>query len=394
MLRRRLKINLPKKQSAFLFGPRKTGKSTLLKHEFPESVRFDLLNSETYYRYLQYPHYFREDVLALPKNKFKHPIIIDEVQMVPRLLDEVHWLIENSEAYFILCGSSARKLRRPGVNLLGGRAWTYKLHPLCFAELKDFDLLKIFSRGLIPSHFQSEDYQKSLKSYIESYLNEEIKAESLVRNLPAFAKFLDSLAFSNGEPIVYSNIARDCAVSAKTVKEYFQIMVDTLVGIQIEPFVPEAGRDSVSLSPKFYLFDIGLANQICKRTIGSLKGEEAGKALENYILMELIAYKDYQEKDYDIKFWRDRYGRNEVDFILSSLKKVLVAIEVKISNNIEKKDILGLINFKKQNPQVRAIVVCLESRKRKTLTMDIEIIPVKNFLEELWTGAIVPNVIH
>ena len=215
-----MKIKLPKGQSAFLWGARKTGKSFYLKHHFPRSIYYDLLETDLYFRLLKDPHLFREEILALDKKALSQPIIVDEIQKIPILLNEVHWLIENSSAYFILCGSSARKLKSEGVNLLGGRAWRYEFFPLAYPEIKDFDLLHALNFGLIPSHYHARNWSKTVKSYVNDYLKEEIKAEGLVRNLTAFAQFLDIAAFSNGETLNYANIARDCAVDAKTIKEY------------------------------------------------------------------------------------------------------------------------------------------------------------------------------
>ena len=188
---RYLKMRLPSGQSAFLWGARKTGKSFYLKRHFPDSVCYDLLETDLYFRLLKEPHLFREEVLALSEAALSHPIIVDEIQKIPVLLDEVHWLIENSAAYFILCGSSARKLKNTGVNLLGGRAWRYEFFPLVYPEIEQFDLLQALQRGLIPSHYHAKNWSKTARSYVNDYLKEEIKAESLVRNLAAFAQFLD-----------------------------------------------------------------------------------------------------------------------------------------------------------------------------------------------------------
>lgn len=183
---RYLKMGLSKGQTAFLWGARKTGKSFYLKKHFPDSVYYDLLQTDQYFRFLKEPHLLREEVLALDEDRLLYPIIIDEVQKIPPLLDEVHWLIENSKAYFILCGSSARKLKREGVNLLGGRAWRYEFYPLVYPEIKDLDLLHALNCGLIPSHYQAVNWRKTVQAYIYDYLEEEIKAEGLVRNLASF----------------------------------------------------------------------------------------------------------------------------------------------------------------------------------------------------------------
>lgn len=380
-------MTLPTGQSTFLWGARKTGKSFYLKRHFPNSIYYNLLETDLYFRLLKAPHLLREEVLALNEEALSAPIIIDEIQKIPPLLDEVHWLIENSAAYFILCGSSARKLKREGVNLLGGRAWRYEFFPLVYPEISDFDLLHALNYGLIPSHYSTKHWNKTVKSYVNDYLKEEIKAEGLVRNLRTFAQFLDVAAFSNGEILNYSNISRDCGVDAKTIKEYYQILVDTLLGYYIYPYKEKSKREDLVSSPKFYFFDVGIVNLLRKRTIPELKGIEAGGTFENYILMELWAYKELNDKDFDISFWRTNTGL-EVDFILGNGE---VAIEVKISSSVNSGDIRGLIAFQKEyNPKV-AMVVCTAPRARKIIISEdqvIEIIPWRVFLDRLWQGEI------
>lgn len=227
---RAFELDLPSGQSAFLWGARKIGKSTYLRQKFPEAVRYDLSNSDLYFRLLKEPHQIRQEILELPQASLKHPIIINNIQKIPALLDEIHWLIENTDAHFILCGSSARKLKKGAANLLGGRAWRFTFYPLVFPEINDFDLLKALNNGLVPSHYLSSNPNRSLSAYVQGYLKEEIIAEGLVQNLPAFARFLDAVGFSHGQITNYTNIASDCAVDAKTIKAYYQILIDTLIG--------------------------------------------------------------------------------------------------------------------------------------------------------------------
>lgn len=384
---RYLKMKLPKGQSAFFWGARKTGKSFYLKRHFPNSIYYNLLETDLYFRLLKAPHLLREEVLSLSDDCLHYPIIIDEVQKIPCLLDEVHWLIENSSAYFILCGSSARKLKRQGVNLLGGRAWRYEFFPLVYPEIQEFDLLHALNYGLIPSHYAANHWTKTVKSYVNDYLKEEIRAEGLVRNLRTFAQFLDIAAFSNGETLNYSNIARDCGVDAKTIKEYYQILVDTLLGYYIYPFKDKMKREDLVASPKFYFFDVGVVNQLKKRTFAELKGIEAGSAFENYILLELWAYRALNEKEFDIHFWRTNSGL-EVDFVLGHAE---VAIEVKISDSIASSDIRGLITFQNEYKPKSAFVVSTVSRARKLTLSDgqvIDILPWRTFLDMLWQEKI------
>lgn len=389
---RLLKLTLPEQKSAFLWGARQAGKSYYLRARYPESLYYDLLETDARSRFEKSPHLLREEILAHLTDALKQPVIIDEIQKVPALLDEVHWLIEKHHVQFILCGSSARKLRKQGVNLLGGRALRYHFYPLTFPEIQDFDLLTALNQGLLPPHYVSQHAEALLEAYVLDYLNEEIREEGLVRNLPSFSRFLDSVAFTNGEMTNYVNISRDCGVSAKTVENYYQILVDTLLGYFVEPYRKRVGRDIIRRTPKFYLFDVGVANYLSKKTIKELRGADAGAAFEQYILMELIAYKGLNKKRFNIHYWRTKTGL-EVDFILGDAN---VAIEVKISNQVEKQDIKGLIAFCEEHSPSSAYVVSQDARPR-LIEIDqktkITIIPWKLFLEQLWNGEIMKTVL-
>lgn len=382
-INRLAKIDLPGHQSAFLWGARKTGKSTFLHKKFPDSIWYDLLKSDELSRLMIAPHLLREELLAMPSAHLKYPIVIDEIQKVPALLDEVHWLIENKKLSFILCGSSARKLRRGAANLLGGRAWKFNFYPLVFKEIVNFNLIRALNHGLLPSHYLSEQPKRMLRAYIADYLSEEIQAEGLVRNLPGFARFIDLAGFCNGQMINYSNIARDCAIDAKTVKEYFQILKDTLVGYLIDPFFKKSKRDVISSTPKFYLFDVGIANYLSKTTIEVLKGDTAGNAFEHFILMELMAFLGLHEIDDPIHYWRSKNGL-EVDFILNDGD---CAVEVKMNENPNLSDLKGLRAFCNDYKPTHAIVVCCAPRRRLLIAendIKIEVVPWQVFLKELW----------
>jgi len=383
MLTRLLNIKLPKGQSAFLWGPRKTGKTTLLKAAFPKSLRYDLLQTDIFIEFVKRPFLLREQLLALPSNQVKDPVIIDEVQKVPQLLDEVHWLIENKGLRFILCGSSARKLKRGKANLLGGRAWRYEMHPLVSAELTDIDLLKVLNRGMIPLHYMQKEYRKSLQAYVRDYLKEEVFDEGLTRNIPAFSRFFDAMGYSHGELTNYANIARDCGVDAKTVKEYYQILSDTLLGTMIEPYKKRRDRNVIIRAGKFYLFDVGVAGAITQRRIPQEKGEQFGKAIEHFILMELLAHRVYSEFNYDVNFWRTKSGL-EVDFILGQGE---VAIEVKGTNRLDNRHLRPLKTFIREHRPAKAFVVCNERAAR--LHEDIRILPWRDFLKMLWNGEVI-----
>jgi predicted AAA+ superfamily ATPase len=382
-LARVLKIALPKKQSAFLWGPRQTGKTTFLNATFPHSLRFDLLQTDLYLELVKRPFLLREQLLAAAPQQLEAPIIIDEVQKVPQLLDEIHWLIENRGLRFILCGSSTRKLKRGRTNLLGGRAWRYEMHPLVSAEVARFDLLRALNRGMVPSHYLQPEYRKSMRAYLHDYLKEEVFDEGLTRNIPAFSRFFDAVGYSHGELTNYANIARDCGVDSKTVKEYYQILMDTLLGTMIEPFKKRQDRQVITRAGKFYLFDVGVAGAITNRQIPHLRGELFGKALEHLILMELLAHRSYRELHYDVNFWRTKSGV-EVDFVLNRGE---VAIEVKGTHRVDSADLRPLKAFIQDYRPARSFIVCTESVPRKH--EGILILPWQVFLEQLWAGKVV-----
>ena len=383
-IKRILDIKLPQKQSVFLWGPRKTGKTTYLKKRFPDSLIFDFLKTDFFIEVSKNPALLRERILAKDKKTLKHPIILDEVQKVPQVLDEVHWLIENKGLRFILCGSSARKLRRGHVNLLGGRAWRYEIFPLVTAELKNINLLHALSHGMVPTHYLQDDQEckKSLKAYVQDYLKEEVFAEGLTRNIPAFSRFFDAFGYSHGELTNYSNIARDCGVDSKTVKEYYQILIDTLLAVRVDPFKKRQSRKIITKAPKYYLFDVGVANYLRKQHLEEERGEEFGRAFEHFLLMEILAYRSYSGQDFTINFWRTKTGL-EIDFILARGE---IAIEIKGANRIDKRDLNALAAFAEEYSPKRNFMVCNEKEKR--LHGKIEILPWSNFLQELWAGNV------
>ena len=382
MIKRRLHLRLPKGQSAFLWGPRKTGKTTLLRQQFPDSLVYDFLRTDLFVDYAKRPALLREQLLAKPPHVLRHPVILDEVQKVPQILDEVHWLIETKRVQFILCGSSTRKLKRGQANLLGGRAWRCELFPLVSTELGAVNLLRALNHGLIPSHYLEEGERKSLTAYVLDYLKEEVFAEGLTRNIPAFSRFFDAMGYAHGELINYSNIARDCGVDAKTVREYYHILCDTLLGTIIEPFKTRPHRQVISAASKFYLFDVGVAGIITKRRVEEERGEAFGRAFEHFILMELLAYRSYTEADFPIHFWRTKSGL-EVDFILGDAE---VALEIKGASRVDPRDLTSLKAFVEERHPRKAIVVCNERVAR--ISGPLRIMPWKDFLSALWAGHI------
>jgi len=367
-------------ESFFLWGPRQSGKTTLLRETYPSARWIDLLKSDEFRRYLDRPELLRQELLAEPAAR----VVIDEIQKVPQLLDEVHWLIENTKTSFALCGSSARKLKRGAANLLGGRALRYELFGLTAAELgRDFDLDRVLNRGYLPRIYMAERAGRLLAAYVADYLKEEIAAEGLVRKLPTFSRFLDVAALSDTELVNASNIARDCGVSSPTVASYFEILVDTLLGRWLPAYTKRPKRRVIG-APKFFFSDVGVVNQLAKRGALARGGELYGKALENWVFHELSAAIAYRESASELSYWRLASGI-EVDFVIDQIR---IAIEVKASANITGDHLKGLRAIAEDHPRVeRRIVVCLEPRRRK-IDGDIEILPIDAFLQELWSGAL------
>lgn len=383
-IRRALKIDLPARQSTFLWGARKTGKTTYLTERFPDSIVYDFLKTDLMLDLTRRPSLLREQLLARSPDELQAPIILDEVQKVPQVLDEVHWLIENTSLRFVLCGSSARKLKRGAANLLGGRAWRFQMHPLTSQEIGEVDLLRALNNGLIPSHYLPEHGRRSLKAYVTDYLKEEVFDEGLTRNAPAFSRFFEAMGFSHGQLVNYANIARDCGVDAKTVREYYQILVDTLLGVMLPPFNTRQSRRVIGKTPKFYLFDVGVAGHLTGRRVTTTRGEQFGQALEHFMLMEILAHRSYTEQDYSLGFWRTKSGF-EVDFILADGE---VAIEVKGSDRIDSRDLRALRAFREEYKPRATMLLCNEPTRR--LTDDgVLILPWREFLSMLWSGNVV-----
>ncbi len=384
MYKRRQQLHLSSQETCFLWGPRQAGKSTLLKMLFPDAIRYDLLLSTEYQRLIREPSLIREQCLAggLDADSQRDPIIIDEIQKLPILLDEVHWLMENKGLRFILCGSSARKLKRGHANLLGGRAIRYELYPLVFPEIPDFSLIRALNSGLIPRNYDSDNPNRLIQSYVGDYLKEEIVAEALTRNIPSFSRFLEAAALSNGEILNYTNIARECGVSSPTVKDYFQILEDTLIGRQV-PALQKRKRRRLITSPKFYFFDLSPVIHLTRRGKVEPGSELFGRALEHYIWMEITAHSSYSELFYPISYWRTASGF-EVDFILGDHE---ISIEVKSTELANTTHLKGLRRFKEEYRVRRSILVSRDLQPR--LTEDhIEILPWQEFLNRLWSGEI------
>jgi predicted AAA+ superfamily ATPase len=310
-------------------------------------------------------------------------VVIDEVQKVPALLDEVHWLHENRRIRFALCGSSARKVRRGAANLLGGRAVRYELHGLTAAELgREFDLVRLLNHGYLPSHFESDRPERLLAAYVGDYLREEVAAEGLVRNLPVFSTFLTASALSDGGLVNFATIARECGVSAPTVKGHFGILEDTLLGRWLPGYVRRPKRRVIG-SPKFYFADVGVVNHLARRGRLEPGGELFGKAFENWVHHELRAHQAYHGGSDELSYWRLASGI-EVDFIVGSMR---VAIEAKATGRVTADHLKGLRHLHADHPRARRVLVCLEPRRRTTED-GIEILPAPAFVAAL--GELIP----
>lgn len=378
MVKRILEINVPPNRSAFLWGPRKTGKTTLLRQQFASAFWIDLLDYDLFLTLSQRPTRLRQIVEA----QTAQTIVIDEVQKIPHLMDEIHWLIENRGFQFILSGSSARKFRRGEANLLGGRAWRFELYPLVTRELDEFQLEKALLSGLLPSHYLSPDSEMDRRAYVHDYLKEEIQAEALTRNLPAFSRFLQCAALTNGMLLNYSNAARETGVSVKTIREYFQILEDTLLGRQLPAWRKMRKRRLIERS-KFFFFDVGIVSALLNYRSITPGTPEYGRAFEHFILQECWAYRHYSKKEFPISFWRTASGA-EVDLILGDAD---VAIEVKSAEKAGDKT-KGLHLFLEESRCKKCFVVSRDPLPRK-MSPHITILPWGVFCEMLWEGEII-----
>jgi predicted AAA+ superfamily ATPase len=375
-------LKLPSKgvETFFLWGARQSGKSTLLRRNYPEVRWLDLLQAETFRRYSTNPELLRQE-LEQSGEKF---VVIDEIQKVPALLDEVHWLHENRGVHFALCGSSARKLKRGHGNLLGGRGARFELFGLSAMELGDsFDLDRMLNQGTIPRIYLSENPRRLLNAYVAEYLAEEVMAEGLVRQLPPFSNFLNAAALSDTEQVNYTNIARELGVSRETVRGYFEILEDTLIGYLLPSYRKRPKRRVVA-ADKFYFSDVGVANFLAKRGQVIQGGELYGKAFENWVLHELRCYDFYRERYANFSYWRLSSGI-EVDFIINELE---CAIECKSTSLVQEKHLKGLRQLGKEHSGVkRRILLAQEVHPRKTPD-GIEILNISSFLQELWEGKL------
>ena len=392
MYKRILDLNFTlRRKSLFLLGPRQTGKSTFLRLNYPKALFVNLLNSSEFRRYSSRPHELQEVVRHHVEAGEGKIVILDEIQKLPTLLDEVQDLIEKDKSLrFILTGSSARKLKRGQANLLGGRASWYHMHPLCYPELGSKGISKWLSRlsiGALPSIVDSPAPFEDLADYVGLYLREEVAAEGLSRSIEGFSRFLDFAALTSSEQVNYSALGQDAQLSPNTVRAYYEILSDTLLGYSLPAFLQTKKRKAISTA-KFYLFDCGVTNALTGRSNIPQGTSEYGKALEQAILGELKAFLDYRKIDKKIEYWRST-SQLEVDFLVYSNLKDIVAIEVKSGRNPSTRDFKGLLALEEEQKLLRKIVVCSAETPRKTAG-GVEILPLENFLQQLWAGNLIP----
>lgn len=376
MLQRICQLSNEIEGSIFLFGARQTGKSTILRQQLPNSIFIDLLDTSIKSRFRRRPVLLYEMLCDKPEGTL---VIIDEIPEVPELLNEVHRLISEKELVFILCGSSARKLKRKGYNTLGGRAFPVYLYPFVSAEIPDFDLDQALLSGMVPPHYLAKNPTRRLSAYIDVYLKEEIKEEALVRNLDAFHRFLEVAALTDGEMVNYNNIAQDCGVSATTVAAYFEILEDTLIGYRIPAYTKTMKRRLVQ-APRFYYFDVGVVNYLLHRKSLERGTTEYGHAFEHLVIQEIVAYLNYSHSDEKLSYWRT-YSGIEVDAVIGDAR---IAIEIKSVDEVQTRHLKGLKAFAEDYPASRRVIVSLDPFNRRM--GDIECIYVLDFFRMMWNN--------
>lgn len=365
-------------RSVFLFGPRQTGKTTLLRARYPDAFWVNLIGGRQFLKYSAEPWRLAEETVGRSAGSV---IVVDEIQRLPLLLNEVHSLIEERDFRFILTGSSPVKLRRGGINLLGGRARFRYLSPLVYPEIPDWDLRRVVGTGTIPSIYLSEDPREDLVAYAGVYLQQEVQAEGLVRGIDGFARFLHTAAHTAGRQVVFEKVGADSQVPARTVREYFGILEETLIGRIVLPFVPRSqpSRKPVSRG-KFFFFDVGVTQALTGRQWIAPGTPEFGRAVEQYLFTELEAWTRYERLNTPVTFWRT-VDEREVDFVIPGR----LAIEVKAGGSVGRSDLKGLLALREDAPDVRPILVCGEDAPR---TIDgVDVLPIELFLQRLWSGA-------
>lgn len=378
MIPRFYQLSSELESSVFLFGARQTGKSIFLGMQFPNAVYIDLLDAKMRRRFRAKPELLYE---MLQDKQESSIVVIDEIPLVPELLNEVHRLIQQKNLRFVLCGSSARKLKRKGHDTLGGRALPCFFYPFVSAEIAHLDLDKALLYGMLPPHYLAKNPERLLDGYIDVYLREEIKEESLVRNLDAFERFMEVAATCDGEIVNYENIASDCQVSAKTVKEYFGILSDTLIGYTIPAYTKVVKRKVVQ-APKFYYFDVGVYNHLLNRTSLAPGTSEYGHCFEHFVIQELVAYIGYTHNRKKLTYWHT-YNGKEVDAVIGEAE---IGIEIKSTDEVQNKHMSNFKEYLEEFPNSRSIVVSRDPITRRV--GNVEVIYIFDFLRMLWNGEL------
>ena len=373
---------LARRKSLFLFGPRSTGKTTLLRQQFDSRTIVNLLRSSVYLPLAENPSRLREVVADGRVDASTQPpvVVIDEIQKLPPLLDEVHDLIETEGIHFVLSGSSGRKLKHGGANLLGGRAWQANLFPLTSGEVPEIDLNRYLLHGGLPQVYDAEYPEEELDAYVNTYLAEEIRGEALVQNFTHFARFLNVAAVSNGQQLNFANVSRDTGVPATSVRSYFDILADTFIGFLLQPWRGSRRRKAVATA-KFYFFDVGVANFLRGIRTLNRNSTEYGIAFEHFIAMELRSYLSYRRTRSELTYWRTQSGL-EVDFLIGSS----AAIEVKASLRVSDRDLRGLRALAEEDQSRSSFLVSFDQLDRRT-DDGIRLLHWRTFLEELWSDA-------
>ncbi len=376
-------IELPKKESFFLFGPRQTGKSTLIHARYPKDIwAVDLLLSDLFFKYSKDPSLFRREAAHKIQSEKIKTIFVDEVQRVPILLNEVQSLMSEFQCQFILTGSSARKLKRGGANLLAGRAVVRYLFPFVYEEIKSqFDLDSILLFGSLPALFRKTKAEKIdiLSAYTDTYLREEIQNEGIVRNLGGFSRFLDMAASQSGELISFSAIGRECLLPTRTAQSYYEILEDTLIGFRLEPW-RKSVRKRLTGHPKFYFFDLGVTNAINRRLNITLDFMLKGRLFEQFIILETYRRAYYQQTDARLYFWRTNHGA-EVDLLIEKHGKITAGFEIKAASNISGAHLSGLRTFREEHPKASCAVICLADQAYELDA--VQVLPWQRYLDQI-----------
>ena len=375
-------IRLPK-GSFFLLGPRQTGKSTLIESRYTKHLwKIDLLFSELFLQYSKDPSLFRKEAIEKIGHEGVRVIFIDEIQRVPMLLNEIQFLMKETDCQFILTGSSARKLRRGGANLLAGRAVERRLFPFVYEEIKErFKLEETLWFGTLPALINKNRAEKIdlLSTYVHTYLKEEIQSEGIARNLGGFSRFLDMAASQFGEPVSFSSIARECQLPIRTVQSYYEILEDTLIGFRLQPWARSLRKRLVA-HPKFYFFDCGVTNAINKRLTGNLDPELKGRLFEQWIILETYRMIHYRRSEAQLFFWKTNHGA-EVDLVIEKHGKPIAAFEIKATAHIAGAHLSGLRSFQEEYPKTPCAVICTASHAYEIDKM--KVLPWENYLNQL-----------